>query len=251
MWVMLVRNSQNIQHSILKFVAQSDLEYTLKLAEYYLWPPNLPKNLSVLGGGVFQLMNDHKYNELYAEEPAKFMQAVSNCLTYLRNKYKKLHSHFLQTGAGVDPSQSNAGNNLLEQVISEFPWYKALDKIWKNNPAYALKMFLSASGADHSGGMITLMSKHKGKEKAPPEPENELMEMYPTSTINPTPTIYPSPAINPSPTIDPFSTVNPSLPLTLPPLFIPPLLFVPPAITCPTIDGDDNNMGDGTPYDFE
>jgi hypothetical protein len=47
----------------------------------------------------------------------------------------------------------------------EFPWYEALDDIWKHNPAYAPRTFLSALGADHVSGMMALTSNHKGKEK--------------------------------------------------------------------------------------
>ncbi|KAG1820425.1 uncharacterized protein BJ212DRAFT_1297821 [Suillus subaureus] len=205
---------------------------------------------------VFQ--NDHEHNELYAEEPAKFMQAMSNCLTYLRNKYKKLCSRFLQTGVGIDPSQPNAGNNLLEQVISQFPWYEALNEIWKNNPAYAPKMFLSAPGADHLGGMIVLMSKCKCKERAipPPEPEDELIEMYPAPTIDPfpaiypSPTVYPSPAINPSPAVDTSPTINPSPTIHPSPAIHSSSTIHPPVITCPTIN-DNNDMGDDAPYVFK
>ncbi|KAG2357668.1 hypothetical protein BDR07DRAFT_1379977 [Suillus spraguei] len=82
---------------------------------------------AVIAHHVFE--NDHEYHDLYSGEPAKFMQAMSNHLTYLRNKYKKSRSCFSQTGTGVDPSQPNTGANLLEQVILDFLWYKALDEI--------------------------------------------------------------------------------------------------------------------------
>ncbi|KAG1858299.1 hypothetical protein C8R48DRAFT_775245 [Suillus tomentosus] len=162
----------------------------------------------VIARCVFE--KDGEYETLYSEGPAKFTQAMLNCLTYLRNKYKKLRGRFSETGAGVDPSQPNTSNNLLamlfnfylmnlskihlEQVVSEFPWYEALNDLWKNNPVYAPKTFSSAPGADHTSDMIALTSKCKGKHVPPPEAEDEMMET--TDDPNPTPAIHPTPAPN-------------------------------------------------------
>ncbi|KAG1787879.1 uncharacterized protein HD556DRAFT_1448385 [Suillus plorans] len=143
---------------------------------------------------------DGEYEMLYSEGPAKFMQAMLNRLTYLRNKYKKLHGRFSKTSMDIDPSQPNTSNNLLEQVISEFPWYEVLNGIWKNNPTYAPKTFLSAPGADHASDMIALTLKCKGKQVyiPPSEAEDETMETTddPSPAVNPTPpSILPPPSI--------------------------------------------------------
>ncbi|KAG2030612.1 hypothetical protein BDR03DRAFT_986979 [Suillus americanus] len=145
---------------------------------------------------------DNEYSKLYSEEPGKFTQAMSNRLNYLRAKYKKFHSRFSQTGAGVDPSQPDARNNLLEQVVLEFPWYEALDDIWKHNPAYAPKTFSSAPRVDYASGMIAL-SNHKGKETEIYEDPMDTTEVsgghHPT--IHSTPAIHSSPAVHSSPAI--------------------------------------------------
>ncbi|KAG2050475.1 hypothetical protein BDR06DRAFT_1023281 [Suillus hirtellus] len=154
------------------------------------------KIYAVIAHCVFE--KDGEYETLYSEGPAKFTQAV--------NKYKKLCGRFSETGVGVDPSQPNASNNLLEQVVSEFPWYKVLNDLWKNNPAYAPKTFLSAPGADHASDMLALMSKGKGKHVPPPEAEDETMET--TDDPNPTPAIHPTPTINPTPAIHPIMDDN-------------------------------------------
>ncbi|KAG1834274.1 hypothetical protein EV424DRAFT_1341550 [Suillus variegatus] len=106
---------------------------------------------------------DGEYETLYSEGPARFMQAVLNHLTYLRNKYKKLHGHFSETGA--------------EQVVSKFLWYKALNDIWKKNPAYAPR---------HSHLLQGQIMQRKGKHVPPAEAEDETMET--TDNPNPTPT---------------------------------------------------------------
>ncbi|KAG0691992.1 hypothetical protein DFH29DRAFT_883298 [Suillus ampliporus] len=128
---------------------------------------------AVIAHCVFEKDNEYQY--LYAEESGKFTQAVGNRLNYLKNKYKRCHGRFNQTGAGVDPLQPGAE----KQVISEFPWYEALHELWKNNPAYVPKTFSSALGADRAGDMMALTSKSKGKCKAlpPPDPIDPIFEL--------------------------------------------------------------------------
>ncbi|KAG2040830.1 hypothetical protein BDR03DRAFT_1007614 [Suillus americanus] len=109
--------------------------------------------------------NDAEYGSMYVEEKNKFMQVVSNHLSYLRTKYKEYHSHFKQTGAGVNPLDAS------EQVLLEFPWFDMLDGLWKDNPAYALTMISSALGLDHASGMAALTAgKGKGQQIVPPPP---------------------------------------------------------------------------------
>ncbi|KAG2151097.1 uncharacterized protein EDB93DRAFT_1103306 [Suillus bovinus] len=135
---------------------------------------------------------------------------------------------FSQTGAGIDLSQPNASNNLLEQVILEFPWYSALDDIWGHNPAYAPKTFSSTPRVNHAGDMIVLMSKHKGKEKeVPPDLDNEAIETTDDGLSPPAPTINipPAPTINAPPA--PATNAPPTPAVNTPPA---------PAINAPVMD---------------
>ncbi|KAG2742980.1 hypothetical protein P692DRAFT_20879120 [Suillus brevipes Sb2] len=113
---------------------------------------------------------DEMYRSVYAEDQAKFTQAVGNRLTYLKGKYKTNRAHFKQTGAGINPEDPGAAVNLLAQVLNDFPWYEDLDEIWRDNPAYAAKTFSSAPGTDRAGDLQALVqptSKGKGKETPP------------------------------------------------------------------------------------
>ncbi|KAG2138655.1 uncharacterized protein EDB93DRAFT_1253206 [Suillus bovinus] len=174
---------------------------------------NKTKICAVIAQHIFE--TDQEYMGWYSEDPAKFTSTVTNRLNYLMNKYKRHCGRFSQTGAGIDPSQPNASNNLLEQVILEFPWYSALDNIWGHNPAYAPKTFSSTQGVNHAGDMIALMSKHKGKEKeVPPDLDDKVMETADDGLSPPAPAINtpPAPAVNapPAPAINapPAPAVN-------------------------------------------
>ncbi|KAG1807035.1 uncharacterized protein BJ212DRAFT_1485892 [Suillus subaureus] len=109
---------------------------------------------------------DEEYKNIYAQDNHKFALAVSNHLNYLRNKYKKHCACFLQTGAGINPLDAT------EQVLADFPWFDALNALWKGNLVFAPKTILSAPSVDHTSGMATLtQGKGKGKEIVPPPPD--------------------------------------------------------------------------------
>ncbi|KAG1810284.1 uncharacterized protein HD556DRAFT_1435996 [Suillus plorans] len=96
---------------------------------------------AVIAKHIFK--KDEMYQLMYAEDQTKFTQAVGNCLTYLKGKYKTHCARFKQTGTGVNPEEPGAAVNLLVQVLSDFPWYEDLDDIWRDNSAYAAKTFLA------------------------------------------------------------------------------------------------------------
>ncbi|KAG1790238.1 uncharacterized protein HD556DRAFT_1491298, partial [Suillus plorans] len=118
---------------------------------------------------------DEEYKDAYAEDKHKFTVAVSNRITHLRNKYKKQHARFHQTGAGINPLDAAGAQNLREQVLIDFPWFDILDKLWKSNPVFALKTISSVPGVDHAANMAAL-TQGKGKQmvaQAPsPDPDN-------------------------------------------------------------------------------
>ncbi|KAG1812014.1 hypothetical protein EV424DRAFT_1542320 [Suillus variegatus] len=117
---------------------------------------------AIIAKHIFE--NNEIYQSMYAEDQMKFTQAVGNCLTYLKGKYKTHRARFKQTGAGVNPEEPGAAVNLLAQVLSDFPWYEDLDEIWRDNPAYAAKTFSSAPGA-----------KEKEKPPPPPDPDDPMI----------------------------------------------------------------------------
>ncbi|KAG2367605.1 hypothetical protein BDR07DRAFT_1372743 [Suillus spraguei] len=92
---------------------------------------------------------DKEYHAMYAEDNRKF---ALTCIfpPSLMNKYKKHCACFHQTGAGINPLDAASGKNLQEQVVADFPWFDALDALWKGNPAFAPKTILSAPGIDHT-----------------------------------------------------------------------------------------------------
>ncbi|KAG0707170.1 hypothetical protein DFH29DRAFT_995237 [Suillus ampliporus] len=110
---------------------------------------------------VFQ--NDVDYGTAYAEDRHKFVNAVTNCLTYLKTKYKKHCTSFRQTGAGVNPLDASGAKNLQEQVLIEFPWYDMLDGLWKDHPAFAPTTISSTPGG-----------KGKGKDQQPVPPPSDI-----------------------------------------------------------------------------
>ncbi|KAG1850689.1 hypothetical protein F4604DRAFT_1934373 [Suillus subluteus] len=126
--------------------------------------------------------DDTEYGSMYAEEKSKFTQVAGNRLSYLRTKYKKHHSRFKQTGAGVSPLDASGAKNLREQVMMDFPWYDALDGLWKDNLAFAPwkgkapPPVPSPVGGESAApdvlpdGIPNVVAQGKGKEKAPPIP---------------------------------------------------------------------------------
>jgi hypothetical protein len=60
---------------------------------------------------------------------------------------------------------------IIERVSINFPWYDALDALWKGNPSFAPKTISSVPGVDHAGGMAAL-TKGKGKQTVAPPPDS-------------------------------------------------------------------------------
>ncbi|KAG1795227.1 uncharacterized protein BJ212DRAFT_1306655 [Suillus subaureus] len=98
---------------------------------------NKGKIHAVITKHIFE--KDEMYKSMYAEDQAKFTQAMGNRLTYyvshilpppfLKGKYKTNCAHFKQTGAGINPEDPGTAVNLLAQVLNDFPWYEDLDEI--------------------------------------------------------------------------------------------------------------------------
>ncbi|KIK38343.1 hypothetical protein CY34DRAFT_39373, partial [Suillus luteus UH-Slu-Lm8-n1] len=113
--------------------------------------------------------DDEEYKDMYAEDNRKFALAVCNRLGHLRTKYKKHHARFTQTGAGINPLDATGAKNLREQVLIDFPWFDALDALWKGNPAFAPKTISSVPGIDHASNLAALTKGNsKDKQAAPP-----------------------------------------------------------------------------------
>ncbi|KAG2046446.1 hypothetical protein BDR06DRAFT_977478 [Suillus hirtellus] len=116
---------------------------------------------------------DMEYKDAYTEDKYKFMVAVSNCI--MQNQYKKQCAHFHQTGASINPLGAASAQNLQEQVLINFPWFDILDKLWKRNLMFALKMISFVLGVDHTANMAAL-TQGKGLQmvaQAPsPDPYN-------------------------------------------------------------------------------
>ncbi|KAG1769631.1 hypothetical protein EDD22DRAFT_948881 [Suillus occidentalis] len=101
-----------------------------------------------------------KYGQAYQHNQKKFRDAVSNRITNLRSKYKKLKARFNETGAGVMPLDGTASKNLLDSVLVELPWYTELDAIWHANPSMAAKTHSSKPGIDHAAALYSLVQSH-------------------------------------------------------------------------------------------
>ncbi|KAG1788078.1 hypothetical protein EV424DRAFT_1356273 [Suillus variegatus] len=101
-----------------------------------------------------------KYGSAYEQNQKKFCDTVSNCITNLRTKYKKLKAKFSDTGASVVPLGDMAMKNLLDTVLIELPWYTELDQIWHSNLSIAAKTHSSKLGADHAGTLYSLVQPH-------------------------------------------------------------------------------------------
>ncbi|KAG2346328.1 hypothetical protein BDR05DRAFT_945910 [Suillus weaverae] len=124
-----------------------------------------PGSKSKIWANIAEAVFHHntEYGTTYIEDRNKFVNAVNNCLTYLKTKYKKHRASFRQTGAGVNPLDASRAKNLREQVLIEFPWYDLLDGLWKDHPAFAPTTISSAPGVDHAGGLMALT---QGKARA-------------------------------------------------------------------------------------
>ncbi|KAG2143558.1 uncharacterized protein EDB93DRAFT_1105229 [Suillus bovinus] len=162
----------------------------------------------VIAQHIFE--TDQEYMGWYSEDPAKFTSA---------------------TGAGIDPSQPNASNNLLEQVILEFPWYSALRRHLGAQPCICpQEIFICSRGESCSARekkrRSLLISMTKQMEIA----DDGLSPPAPAVNAPPAPAINapPAPAVNtpPAPAIN-----TPSAPaVNAPPA---PAINAPPAPSCP------------------
>ncbi|KIK35728.1 hypothetical protein CY34DRAFT_28982, partial [Suillus luteus UH-Slu-Lm8-n1] len=94
--------------------------------------------------------DDKEYKDMYAEDNRKFALAVCNHLGHLRMKYKKHHTRFTQTSTGINPLDAT------EQVLINFPWFDALDALWKGNLAFTPKTISSAPSIDHASNLAAL-----------------------------------------------------------------------------------------------
>ncbi|KAG1804094.1 hypothetical protein EV424DRAFT_1544790 [Suillus variegatus] len=106
--------------------------------------------------------NHPKYGHAYHDNQKKFCDAINNRINNLRTKYKKMKARFSDTGAGVMPLDGTAAKNLLDSVLSEFPWYTDLDGIWHSNPSLAAKTYSSKPGVDHAGSFYSLVQPRGG-----------------------------------------------------------------------------------------
>lgn len=65
--------------------------------------------------------------------------------------------------------------NFTEQVLIDFPWFDALDALWKGNPAFAPKTISSVPGIDHASNLAALTKGNsKDKQAAPPPDPSSL-----------------------------------------------------------------------------
>ncbi|KAG1803544.1 uncharacterized protein HD556DRAFT_1437304 [Suillus plorans] len=106
--------------------------------------------------------NHPKYGHAYHDNQKKFRDAINNRINSLRTKYKKMKARFGDTGASVMPLDGTAAKNLLDSVLSEFPWYTDLDGIWHSNPSLAAKTYSSKPGVDHAGSFYSLVQPRGG-----------------------------------------------------------------------------------------
>ncbi|KAG2065199.1 hypothetical protein BDR04DRAFT_1161674 [Suillus decipiens] len=98
-----------------------------------------------------------KYGQAYVHNQKKFCNAVSNRITNLRSKYKRLKTRFSDMGTGVMLLDGMATNNLLDAVLVELPWYMELNAIWHSNLSMVAKTCLSKPGIDHAGAFYSLV----------------------------------------------------------------------------------------------
>ncbi|KAG2103986.1 uncharacterized protein F5147DRAFT_775691 [Suillus discolor] len=75
-----------------------------------------------------------------------FYSDVANCITALKNKYKKCKAKFSATGAGGGAIGRDYSNNLLDEVNAELPWYTDLNSMWHSIPSLRLNRISIQAG---------------------------------------------------------------------------------------------------------
>ncbi|KAI6033519.1 hypothetical protein BKA83DRAFT_4043072, partial [Pisolithus microcarpus] len=86
--------------------------------------------------------DDTKYATSYVSTPNKFRDSVTHRLEHLKSKYREYAARFVQTGNGIDHRVLETGpayDNVLQRVLSEFPWFSDLHGLWRAIPSYSAK----------------------------------------------------------------------------------------------------------------
>ncbi|KAG1834678.1 hypothetical protein EV424DRAFT_1341030 [Suillus variegatus] len=109
-----------------------------------------------------------KYKATYHQDLKKFRVSVANCITALKNKYKKCKAKFSAMGAGVVPLDATTSNNLLDEVNAELPWYTDLNSMWHSILSFVIKLHSSRLGVDHAGNLYALIQPHGDHGRAGP-----------------------------------------------------------------------------------
>ncbi|KAI6036710.1 hypothetical protein BKA83DRAFT_4511324 [Pisolithus microcarpus] len=98
--------------------------------------------------------DDPMYGEQYATNPDKFQLCVMNRLVTLKEKYREHAKSLKQTGGGVAPGTEN---NLCEAITKTFPYFDDLDLIWKGNPSFDARPFMSDQQKNRAEEMLALI----------------------------------------------------------------------------------------------
>ncbi|KIK76746.1 hypothetical protein PAXRUDRAFT_90338, partial [Paxillus rubicundulus Ve08.2h10] len=118
---------------------------------------------SVIAWIVFE--KDDKYGKVFESHPTKFTDAVQNRLTTLKKMYRDQAHKFHQTGNGVAPKEISEGdaeyNNLLDAVLTDFPWFSDLYGLWKGIPSFSPKAAITATPGLRRGAQLLSIIKMK------------------------------------------------------------------------------------------
>ncbi|KIK14354.1 hypothetical protein PISMIDRAFT_117199 [Pisolithus microcarpus 441] len=106
--------------------------------------------------------DDTKYATSYVSTPNKFRDSVAHRLEHLKSKYREYAARFVQTGNGIDHRVLETGpayDNVLQRVLSEFPWFSDLHGLWRAIPSYSAKPVTSVPGVCRGTQLLSLIQK--------------------------------------------------------------------------------------------
>ncbi|KAI6008901.1 hypothetical protein F5J12DRAFT_782309 [Pisolithus orientalis] len=124
---------------------------------------------------------DLVYGAVYATQTERFASAVGSHLASLKAKYQQQASRFKSTGEGINPNNP-AYSNLLEEVVTEFPFWEECNCMWHGNPAYDARLFNPAPGTNWMGNFLSIVNQGGTTVTVTPSGSTATATVTPTVT---------------------------------------------------------------------
>ncbi|KAI6033244.1 hypothetical protein F5J12DRAFT_888167 [Pisolithus orientalis] len=124
---------------------------------------------------------DLVYGAVYVTQTERFASAVGSHLASLKAKYWQQASRFKSTSEGIDPNNP-AYSNLLEEVVTEFPFWEECNCMWHGNPTYDARLFNPAPGTNWMGDFLSIVNQGGTTVTVTPSGSTATTTVTPTVT---------------------------------------------------------------------